>query len=266
VEGHQSNIPLSLSCAIIEDEPLAQELLKKYVSRVSSLDLVGIFDDAIAAFEQLPHQQPDVVFLDINMPEMTGIEFLKAYTAPHPAVVMITANPNHALDGYELGVTDYLLKPVTFDRFLKAIGRVREKMNGKLAARTPAASTKTISNNQDEIEPEYHSANPEFIYFKTDKKLEQVYYNDIVFVEALGDYLKVFLEGRYLVTHLTMKKLIEILPSNRFLRINRSYIVQLRHIKTLEGNSVITTTGQNLVIGPNYRDALKAALKKWSIS
>ncbi len=250
-----------LRCAIIEDEPLAQELMEKYIRRVSSLDLVGVFDDAIVAFDQLPSLRPDVIFLDINMPEMTGIEFLKAYPAPHPAVVMTTANPNHALDGFDLGVTDYLLKPITFDRFLKAVARVREKVNVNISGTTslPGEPPHAVSENGPNVPA------ADFAYFKTDKKLEQVLFDDIVFAESLSDYVKVHLSNRVLVTLLTMKKLEETLPPDRFVRIHRSYIVQLRHIKTVEGNTIITSTGQELIIGPNYRDEVKDVLKKWMV-
>ena len=255
-----------LRCAIIEDEPLAQELLEKYVRRVSSLELVGTFDDAIAAFEQLPALRPDVIFLDINMPEMTGIEFLRAYPAPHPIVVMTTANPHHALDGFDLGVMDYLLKPISFDRFLKTIGRIRSKTDAPSNKVDAATSANTTSVSDDVVASQVISPVPDFIYLKTDKKLEQIRFDDIVFVEALGDYLKVFLPDRYVVTHLTMTKLVENLPADRFLRVNRSYIVQLQYIKTLDGNTVTTSIGHSLTIGPNYRDVVKDALKKWLVN
>jgi two-component system LytT family response regulator len=240
----------TLRCVIIEDETLAQELLEKYVRRVASLELVGIFDDAIDAFDQLPSLHPDVIFLDINMPEMTGIEFMRAYPAPHPAVIITTANPAYAIDGFELGVTDYLLKPVTFERFLKAVGRVRE--------RNVTGAVQVVTN------PVRQEGNtPDFVYFKTDKKLEQVHFDQIVYAEALGDYVKLFLSDRFIITLLTMKKLAETLPEDRFLRVHRSCIVQLRHIRTLEGNTLITSSGQELIIGPNYREEVKATLRKW---
>ncbi|MCF2443225.1 LytTR family DNA-binding domain-containing protein [Dyadobacter sp. CY345] len=250
----------TLRCAIIEDEPLAQELLEKYVRRVSSLEHAATFDDAIVAYDQLPAMRPDIIFLDINMPEMTGIEFLRAYPTPHPAVIVTTANPNHALDGFDMGVTDYLLKPITFDRFLKAVGRAREKVNGTSQPVSAAVTAENLPVLSEKGTPS------DFIFFKTDKKLEQVHFDEIVFVESLGDYIKVFLSDRFLVTLVTMKKLCETLPADRFLRIHRSCLVQLRYIKTLEGNTVITTSGQELIIGPNYREEVKLALKKWLIS
>ena len=246
-----------LRCAIIEDEPLAQELLERYIRRVASLQLVATIDDAVEAFEQLPALRPDLLFLDINMPEMTGIEFLRAYPAPHPIVVMTTANPNHALDGFELGIADYLLKPITFERFMKAIGRVKERSQLLLVnvsddvRSLPASRSEPVSN---------------FLYLKTDGRLEQIWHDDIVFAEALGDYIKVFLPGRYIVTHLTMTKLAENLPGDRFLRINRSYIVQLRHIKTLDGNTISTSTGHDLTVGPNYRDMVKERIRAWLVA
>lgn len=246
----------TLRCSIIEDEPLAQELLEKYIRRVSSLELTATFDDAIVAFDQLPAINPDIIFLDVNMPEMTGIEFLRAYPLPHPVIIITSANPTHALDGFEFGVTDYLLKPIMFDRFLKAIGRARDKINGGGQSVLDTAGTTNTPLNEERKSP------AEFIYFKTDKKLEQVHYDEIVYVESLGDYVKVFLPDRFFITLVTMKKLAEILPGDRFLRIHRSCIVQLQFIQTLEGNTVVTRSGQELIIGPNYRDEVKLALRK----
>ncbi|OJV12337.1 MAG: hypothetical protein BGO21_06195 [Dyadobacter sp. 50-39] len=241
----------TLCCAIIEDEPLAQELLEKYIRRVSFLKLTGTFDDAVVAFTELPALAPHIIFLDINMPEMNGIEFLKALPAPHPLVVMTTANPSHALDGFELGVADYLLKPITFDRFLKTIGRIRERF--------PAAS----HDNAAAPVPEPAPVEAGFAYFKTDKRLEQVLFPDIEYVEALGDYLRIFLPGRSIVTHLTVKKLLEILPKEHFIRIHRSYIVQLRHIRCTEGNMLFLSSGKELLIGPSYRDDVRNVMRKW---
>lgn len=196
------------------------------------------------------------------MPEMTGLEFLKVYPTPHPLVVMTTANAQHALDGFELGVVDYLLKPITFERFLKAIGRVKERFQPtSWPSVTDGSTTQPTPPKPPTPEPE-DIRSTEFIYLKTDKKLEQIQLKDLVFAESLGDYLKVFLPDRFVVTHLTMTKLSEILPADRFLRINRSYLIQLRHVKTLEGNSVRLSTGDNLVIGPNYRDAVKERIKR----
>lgn len=251
-------MPHTLRCAIIEDEPLAQELLEKYVRRAAFLELVATFDDAVAAFGQLPALAPDIIFLDINMPEMTGIEFLKAFPAPHPTVVMTTANPSHALDGFELGVADYLLKPITFDRFLKAVGRIRERLTaplGRVEHETVAeeVTTKSVEG----------SVEAGFAYFKTDKKIEQIQFTEIVWVEALGDYLKIFLADRHIVTHLTIKRLTEILPADQFIRIHRSHIVHLRHIRSMEGNMITISSGKELLVGPNYRDEVRNRMKKW---
>jgi len=257
-------MPNTLRCAIIEDEPLAQELLEKYVRRVSFLELAGTFDDAIAAFTELPLLAPQIIFLDINMPEMSGIELLKALPPPHPVVVMTTANPNHALDGFDLGVADYLLKPITFDRFLKAIGRIRERFpvgadTLESISALPNAGIPAPEIPQHETAP----AEPGFAYFKTDKRTEQVLFADIEYVEALGDYLRIYLPGRNIVTHLTVKKLLDILPRDHFIRIHRSHIVQLRHIRSTEGNMLFLSSGKELLIGPNYRDEVRSVMRKW---
>jgi len=248
-------MPTTLRCAIIEDEPLAQELLEKYVGRISFLELAGTFDDAIAAFTQLPALAPHIIFLDINMPEMNGIEFLKALPAPHPVVIMTTANPHHALDGFELGVADYLLKPVTFDRFVKAIGRIRERFPVMAHVPENIKAPAAILQGQS-------AAGPGFTYFKTDKRIEQVHFSEIEYVEALGDYLRVFLPDRHIVTHLTIKKLLEILPAELFIRVHRSHIVQLRLIRSMEGNILHLASGKELLIGPNYRDEVRNLIKK----
>ena len=254
----------TLRCAIIEDEPLAQELLEKYVRRVPFLELAGTFDDAIAAFTELPALAPQIIFLDINMPEMSGIEFLKALSAPHPVVVMTTANPNHALDGFELGVADYLLKPITFDRFLKAIGRIRERLPATAHVTESVAAWHSTDIPAPEISRrDAVAVEPGFAYFKTDKRTEQVIFADIEYVEALGDYLRIYLPGRNIVTHLTVKKLLEILPGEHFIRIHRSYIVQLRHIRSTEGNMLFLSSGKELLIGPNYRDEVRSVMRKW---
>jgi DNA-binding LytR/AlgR family response regulator len=246
-----------LRCAIIDDEFLAQALLTKYVRRVPWLELVATFDDAITAFNQLPKLAVDVIFLDITMPAMTGLEFLRAYPAPYPAVIMTTADPEHALAGFDFGVTDYLLKPIPFDRFLKAIGRAGEKKtSAPLVGSLPEQTTTSPLAGKP-------TPGTDFIYFKTDRKLEQVRVDDLVFAESLGDYLKIFLADRYLVVLLTMKKLVDTLPADRFLRVRRSCIVQLRHIQTLEGNTIHMSTGQALVMGPNYRAEVKEAVQKW---
>lgn len=230
-------MPLPLRCAIIEDEPLAQELLQRYIRRVNSLELIATFDDAVEARTRLPALQPTLLFVDINMPELTGLEFLRTYPKPHPAVIMTTANPNHALDGFEFGVADYLLKPITFERFMIAIERV-----------TARFATETLE--------------PTFIYLKADGRLQQIHHDEIVFAEAFGDYIKVHLTNRFLLTHLTMTRLVEALPSDRLLRINRSYLVQRKYIRTLTGNTVTMSTGHQLAIGTNYRDAVKEQIRQ----
>lgn len=229
---------LPVRCAIIDDEPLAQELLERYVRRVHSLELVATYDDALAALTELPPRQPGLLFVDINMPELSGLEFLKAYPTPHPVVILTTANPNHALDGFEFGVIDYLLKPITFERFSKAIDRVTLR-----------------------VRPEAKEDNDLFI--KTGGRIERILYDEILFMEAFGDYVKVHLNQRRVLTHTTLTRLADRLPSDQFIRINRSYIIPRQHIKTLTGNAIILTTGQCLPIGTNYRLTVKKQLQQW---
>ena len=227
-------------CAIIEDEPFAQELLERYVRRVHSLVLIATCDDALVALRDLPPLRPDLLFVDINMPELTGLELLRAYPAPHPIVILTTANPNHALDGFDFGVADYLLKPITFERFSKAVDRA--------ALHLPP-----------QVQPS------DCLFVKTDGQIERVFYDEIVFMEALGDYVKVHLAERDIVTHATLTKLADQLPTDQFARINRSYVVQLRRINRLVGNTVMMSTGQCLPIGTNYRLTVKKQIQQWLV-
>jgi DNA-binding LytR/AlgR family response regulator len=243
-----------LTCAIVEDELYAQKLLERYVQRVSSLTLLATFSSAVEAYEHLPRLQPTVLFLDIEMPEMTGLEFLRAYPTTRPLTIFTTAYPNYALDGFDLGVVDYLLKPLLFDRFLRAVSRARER----LSTRPDVHPSTAPVHPAGEAEPP--GTESDFVYLKSDKRIEQVYFDDISLIEGLDDYVKVHLPNRYLVTHLTLYKLEAALPRNRFIRINRSYIIQRSLVQRLEGNTVTLTSGRQLPVGPSYRDALNQVI------
>lgn len=258
---------MSLSCVIVDDEPLAQELIERFIGRLPYLTLEGKFDNAIQAIAGIEQIKPDLIFLDINMPEMTGIEFLGVLSAGRPNVIITTAYPQYALEGFEHDVADYLIKPIAFDRFVKAVNKVREK----LALRPDQPEPKPALRNwgagdKPPVPTERELTNPEkFFMVKEDKKLVKVNLSDIVFVEGMKDYVKIHLSDHFLVTHITMTKIAELLPPPRFIRINRSFIVQLSFIKLIEGNMVETSNGKKLPIGINYRDTVKEALQGWTI-
>jgi len=224
---------MKLKCLIIDDEPLAQRVLEKYVSELSGLELKGKCSDAIEAMEVLQEQEVDLIFLDINMPRLSGINFLKTYKNP-PMVIITTAYTEYALESYELNVLDYLKKPFSFERFLQAVHKAEEKLKG---AAEPQEAEK------DEME---------YIFVKANKKTINISLDSILYVEALGDYVKIFTSEGHVVTYQSLKGIERLLPSLKFYRIHKSYIVSLSKIKSIEGNMVHMEKG-TIPIGNNYK-------------
>lgn len=259
------NMPLT--CVIVDDEPLAQELIERFIGRLHFLNLVGKFDNAIRAMEAIERLKPDIVFLDINMPEMTGIELMGVLSTGRPNIIITTAYPQYALEGFEHDAVDYLIKPIAFDRFAKAVNKVREKMSvkGKDEEYIPAPDEQQAKESPQDFARREMLTAQKFFMVKEDKKLVKVNISDIVFVEGMKDYVKIHLPNHFLVTHITMTKISELLPAPQFIRINRSFIVQFSYIKLIEGNLVETSNGKKLSIGINYRDAVKEALQSWMI-
>ncbi|GAB4033903.1 LytR/AlgR family response regulator transcription factor [Spirosoma jeollabukense] len=233
------------SCLIVDDEPLAQNLIEKFIFRFSTLRLIGKANHAIAAIEAIQQNRPDIVFLDITMPEMTGFELLQTLTANRPQIIMTTAHTELAIDGYAYDVTDYLIKPIPFDQFLRAVNRAIDRING--------TNTPVIADHKP-IEEQY-------FWIKEGTKLLQINTEDVVFMEGLKDYVKVHLADRVVVTYLTMTKMEELLPKGQFLRINRSFLVRKKAIKAIYGNTIETLTKQELIIGQTYRSAVLESLR-----
>lgn len=221
-----------INCLIVDDEPLAREVLESYVQEISALKLVGACKSAIEARALLNQQAIDLIFLDINMPEVSGISFYKTLVNK-PKVIFTTAYPEYAIEGFELSAVDYLLKPFSFERFEKAVRKV---------------NAGTIQEN-------------DFIMLKADKKIHKVDFSQILYFESIGDYVKVILkEGKNLIIADTLKKLEEALPAD-FIRIHKSYIISIPDLQYIEGNQV-RLSDANLPIGQSYRDKLKKILGK----
>lgn len=224
---------MKLKCLIVDDEPLAQRVLEKYVSELPGLELKGKCSDAIEAMEVLQEQEVDLIFLDINMPRLSGINFLKTYKNP-PMVVITTAYTEYALESYELNVLDYLKKPFSFERFLQAVQKAEEKVKGG-------------------VEPqEAEKEEREFIFVKANKKTINISIDSILYVEALGDYVKIFTAEGHIVTYQSLKGIERLLSSQKFYRIHKSYIVSLSKIKSIEGNMVHLEKA-TIPIGNNYK-------------
>jgi DNA-binding LytR/AlgR family response regulator len=224
---------------IVDDEPLAQEVLETYIEQIPDLELVGKCGNAIEASSVLSATTVDLILLDIQMPQVTGLELVKSLRNP-PIVVFTTAYPDYALEGFELDAMDYLLKPISMERFLKAINKVRKHLQMHDA---------TKSNDPDD----------EYFFVKADKKLIKVKFSEILYIEGLKDYVIIRMEEGRVITLQTMKSLEDKLPSDKFMRIHRSYIVALDKIHALVGNMVeVMEKGQtkHLPVGKNYKDDL----------
>lgn len=216
-----------IRCVIIDDEPAAREILTSYVKKVSSLELVGIFSSSLTAREYLKQNSADLLLLDIEMPYLTGIELLKSLSAT-PEIIFTTAYSEYALDGYDLNVLDYLLKPISMERFLKAIDKAEQK----------------LLNNSGEDNR---------LKVKADGRIYQLSYDDILFAESMGDYVAVYTYEKKITFYQTMKKLSQNLPAQYFERVHKSYIVRLSAIEYLEGNQI--KIGNHIIpIGKTYKE------------
>lgn len=238
---------------IVDDEPLAQDVLETYVEKFPELSLVQKCNNALEANEVLKNQDIDLMFLDIQMPQLTGIDFLKTLTRP-PLVIFTTAYPNYALEGFELNALDYLLKPISLERFIKAVNKAVEQI--KLQRNEPGSASSNAVEGGD---------HPDYIFVKADKKLVKVNYHDIIYIEGLKDYVIIRMENQRVITLQTMKSLEDKLPAPRFKRIHRSYIINIDKINAIVGNMVEVmekNQPKHLPIGKNYRDELNDMIEK----
>jgi DNA-binding LytR/AlgR family response regulator len=213
---------MKINCIVIDDEPLARKGLKEYIADVDFLHLAGEFDTPLKATEPLSRGEVQLLFLDIQMPKITGLEFFK--TLQHaPPVIFTTAFPQYALDGFELNALDYLVKPVSFDRFLKAALRAKEfyEVRHKNTAETSSATSL-----------------PDYFFVKADNKLIKIFFTDILFVEALQNYVVIHTKEKKYITYLTFKSVEEYLPSSRFIKVHKSYIISGDKIESIEGNDI----------------------------
>lgn len=232
---------MRINCVIIDDEHLARQYLKDYVNKVPFLNLLGDFNSPLKALAVLKNNPVHLMFLDIEMPDISGIEFLKSLEQK-PQVIFTTAYQEYAIEGYELNVTDYLLKPFSFERFLKSVNKVAESMQQKKAA------------NHGEIS-EIPGPEKDYLVIRADRKLYKINYDDVVYIEGQKAYVTFHtLTGR--ITALaTLKSLQDTLPTNRFIRIHKSFIVSVDRIRSLEGN-MIEVGKKILPVGKNYQKSL----------
>ncbi len=239
---------MEIRALIIDDEPLARNVILEYSKRINNLTIVEACEDAVQAIEILGNTNIDLLFLDINMPMLSGISFLKTLKNP-PLVIFTTAYAEYALESYELNATDYLKKPFSFERFLKAMNKACEQLS--------------LMQAQNKQESTLNKAAPDgYVFIKANKKTYKVNFKDILYVEGLGDYIKIQLRGQHIVTNLTMKKMYDILPSDCFYRIHKSFIISLDNIETIEGN-MVQVNKVKLPVGNSYRQDFFQIINKW---
>lgn len=226
-----------IRCLVVDDEPLALDILEDYISKVPFLTLVKTTTSAIEGLSLVQSDAIDLVFLDVQMPELTGIQFLKIINGKCD-VILTTAYSQYALDGYELDVVDYLLKPIAFDRFYKAAQKVLQNNgNGHPAPQEQAP----VSNSHD------------FIFVKTEHKIQKIYVDDILYIEGLKDYVSIFTKTERIITLQNMKKMEESLPAKSFIRVHKSYIVAIGKIESIERSRI--QIGEKIIpIGDTYRE------------
>jgi len=234
-----------LRCLVIEDEPLSQEVLAKYIAGIPELELAGICGDAVSASGLLRNSAIDLIFLDINLPVISGIHFLKSLSHP-PLVIFTTAYPEFAVEGFEADAVDYLLKPFSFERFLKAVNKVFERIS----------HLKPGTGLHDATGQETTG----YLILRADKKLHKINYPDIFYFEATGDYVKVHTVARILLVHETLRNLEEQLPPGLFIRVHKSFIVPAGRISFIEGNRV-NIGGTMIPIGLVYKEGLQKFMK-----
>ena len=230
-----------MRCILADDEPIARQILERYIGEIDSLELVRSCSNAMEVIDTLRTTSVDLLLLDINMPKLSGLELIKTLSDPIPSVIITTAYPDFAVEGFELAVDDYLLKPFSFERFIKAVMKVQAK-----------SKPSEIS-----AEKSVPSVEKEFVFVKTDKKYIKLSFDEVMYIEAYGNYIKVFTDEMTLVPQ-TLSGFIDQLPS-KFLRTHKSFCVNTEKIKEIDGNQIHLSEGQTIPMSASYR---KLVLKK----
>jgi len=243
----QTPVISKVNCLVVDDEVPAQEILKKFISSIDSLHLSGICNNAIEALNLMQHQPVDLLFLDIHMPQLSGTEFVRSLKNP-PKIIFTTAYNNFAVEAFELEAVDYLVKPIPFTRFVKAVNKV-------LSVSSPAVEENT--GHRPESYPEDQLP---FMYFRSDRKMLKVFLKDIQYIESMKDYLKVVTTTGQIITKQALASLQEMLPDGEFIRIHRSYIVSVSKIESYAQEKILLNNVE-LPVGKIYRLEVNRQLK-----
>ncbi|PKP39104.1 MAG: DNA-binding response regulator [Bacteroidetes bacterium HGW-Bacteroidetes-15] len=236
-----------MRCVIIDDEPFALDLIKDYTQRTPFLELVNSFSNPFKALDFLNRESVDLIFLDINMPELSGIQLIRTLQSP-PMVIFTTAYPEFAAESYEYNAVDYLVKPIKYERFLKAVNKASGLLhsNNNLVPRIPTQD----SGQKDDS-----------LFIKSGTQLVKIFPDEILYVEAAGNYMCFITKDKRVLSLLTMKEVLDLLPANNFVRIHKSYIISLKHLDAIERHDVVVN-GKQIPIGITYREHFMAIAKK----
>jgi DNA-binding LytR/AlgR family response regulator len=235
---------MKYKCLIVDDEPIAQQILESYISQIDSLHIAGKCSNAFEALNVLHQEQIDILFLDIKMPSLSGLEMLKTLQNP-PKVILTTAFSEFGVESYEFGIVDYLLKPISFERFLKAVNKIV----------IPKSTNLEKEENDEKL-----SSDPTFIFFKADKKIHKYYFSEILFIEGSGNYVKIHTKNDKPL--MVLDKLIELydkLPQKNFIRVHKSFIVNVSHIQKIEGN-MLKIQDKSIPISATYKQKLEGLI------
>ena len=245
-----------IRCIAIDDEPLALRQVKNYIERIEKLDLVALCSNAIEAQELLKTEQVDLLFVDINMPDINGIDFVRGLTDP-PLVIFTTAYSEYALEGFRLNAVDYLLKPFSFDDFSRAAEKACSLRELHRMRDERAASISTIGSIDEA------SDNNDYISIKSDYKVNLVRYNDIIYIESVGEYIRLHLkDGSKLTTLFRLNNMETELPQKNFMRVHRSYIVNIDYVSSFARGKIYLSNGDYVPISINYRDTFREHFEK----
>jgi len=228
-----------IKCIIVDDEPLSRELLENHIERIPFLDLVKSCADAFDAIDVLQTETIELLITDIQMPRINGLELIKSLSNP-PFIIFATAFSNYAIEGYDLNAVDFLLKPISFERFLKAINKAKKDIDQK-------SGENVAANNKQQVQ---------HLFVKDGLRLSKILFEDILYVEGMKDYIKIVTKQKNIVTYMRMKSIEEVLPENQFIRIHKSYIIHIPAIKSVLGNSIELVNNESIIISKQHKQEL----------
>lgn len=217
---------MKINCIAIDDEPLALDIVKDYASRIPFLNLLKTFDNALESIDFIRNNAIDLIFLDIQMEELSGIQLLNALKT-RPFVIFTTAYDEYAVQGFELDVVDYMLKPISFERFIKGVDKVFERMPNEEKKQSRTEAQPVVSSKKDD-----------FFFVKTETRMEKVFFYDVLYIEGMGDYWRIVTPGKRIMSLMNAKRIEEILPGTQFFRVHKSFFVALDKIDSIERNRI----------------------------